>query len=821
VWEVSEYNLDVLGWFQFERLCQSLLKARCGLDVEAWGLRSDWGRDAYSEEALRFPHDEENPGPFIFQVKFVEKANGAGAEPLPALIAGVRSELRRIEQRREAGDWEEPRYYVLLTNTPLEAKQRTEVAAILEEKLPRSRITIQASSDLDALLDGSPAVRLGYPQILGVRDIFALLGKQVNKEIVERSTQVLQIATDRAPSFVATTAYTDALNKLRARHFVVLTGPPEMGKTTIAWMIALARLSGGWEAYECRKPGELFAVLDPERPQIFVADDAFGSTEYRPDRAELWAEDLGKVLRVLDNRHWLLLTSRPAPLKQALERLNVQDTGGEFPRPNEVIVNASALSVQEKAQMLYRHAKASVPSEEGRALIRGVAWTLVGNKHFTPLRIRRFVTERMPEILEAPEDEQFELIKATAAASIELTTTEMRTSFATLEELPQVLLISLLDAGSSRVDAEQLAAGFERQLGRPPERSALATAEMIEDHFLRIQRLEIPDGEAQVSIEWVHPSVRDVVIEHLSRDPAARRAFLSRAGLDGLMLALSSEGGNEGERLFPLLLEPDDWARATARLADLPGALTPKSDLSRLASLLADTARLAGEPEGAAHEAELKALTRGGLEALAAEWDRRREPLTNPELRSFYVASASCLPPLPGPDLLPSWQADLDAVDKTIEDVYYEPLLSLADEWLTLVALMRIYEPRWLKGLDFPAAYSERLGAIADRTADARDGLERPQVADRDEPGEYEEAPPWLGWVDTAERIARSLAVFEPELRERVESIPGQLEEIADEWHDYEELHDAYGEPDQDHLYDRDDGEEPEAFDLQEFFTDL
>jgi hypothetical protein len=819
---MSEYNLDVLGWFQFERLCQSLLKARCGLDVEAWGVRSDWGRDAYSEEALRFPHDEENPGPFIFQVKFVEKANGAGAKPLPALIAGVRSELRRIEQRREAGDWEEPRYYVLLTNSPLEAKQRTEVAAILAEKLPHSRITIQASSDLDALLDGSPAVRLGYPQILGVRDIFALLGKQVNKEIVERSSQVLQIATDRAPSFVATTAYTDALNKLRARHFVVLTGPPEMGKTTIAWMIALARLSGGWESYECRKPGELFAVLDPERPQIFVADDAFGSTEYRPDRAELWAEDLGKVLRVLDNRHWLLLTSRPAPLKQALERLNMQDTGGEFPRPNEVIVNASALSVQEKAQMLYRHGKASVPSEKGRALIRGVAWTLVGNEHFTPLRIRRFVTERMPEILEAPEDEQVALIMATAAASIELTTTEMRTSFATLEELAQVLLISLLDAGSSRVDAEQLAAGFERQLGRPPERSALATAEMIEDHFLRIQRLEIPDGEAEVSIEWVHPSVRDVVIEHLGRDPAARRAFLSRAGLDGLMLALSSEGGSEGERLFPLLLESDDWAQAIERLADLPANLTSKGDLPRLASLFADTARLAGDPEGASHEAELKALTKGGLEALAAEWDRRGEPLTNPELRSFYTASAGFLPPLSGPDLLPSWRAAVEAVDKTLADAYFEPLLSLADEWLTQANLMRVYEPRWLKGLDFPAAYTERLGAIADRTEAARDGLNRPEVGDREEPGEYEDGPPWLGWVDTAERLARSIALHEPELRERLEAIPGLLDEIAEEWRDYEVLHDAYGEPDdEDHLYEGEHDEAPEVFDLQEFFADL
>ena len=33
-----------------------------------------------------------------------------------------------------------------------------------------------------------------------------------------------------------------------------------------------------------------------DRPQVFVADDAFGSTEYRPDAAERWARELGRML---------------------------------------------------------------------------------------------------------------------------------------------------------------------------------------------------------------------------------------------------------------------------------------------------------------------------------------------------------------------------------------------------------------------------------------------------------------------------------------------------------------------------------------------
>jgi hypothetical protein len=49
----------------------------------------------------------------------------------------------------------------------------------------------------------------------------------------------------------------------------------------------------------------LVGAFDWERPQLFVADDAFGSTAYRPDAAEHWARELGPMLQALDERHWL------------------------------------------------------------------------------------------------------------------------------------------------------------------------------------------------------------------------------------------------------------------------------------------------------------------------------------------------------------------------------------------------------------------------------------------------------------------------------------------------------------------------------------
>lgn len=66
----TRYRLDDLGWYQFEQLIQSALKADLGIGVESWGERRDQGRDAYCEDALNFPSKHlSEAGPFIFQAK--------------------------------------------------------------------------------------------------------------------------------------------------------------------------------------------------------------------------------------------------------------------------------------------------------------------------------------------------------------------------------------------------------------------------------------------------------------------------------------------------------------------------------------------------------------------------------------------------------------------------------------------------------------------------------------------------------------------------------------------------------------------------------
>ena len=176
------YRLDDLGWFHFEKLVQSLLKAHLGLQVESWGgSQSDLGRDAYCQYVLAFPDPKEKrDGPFVFQVKFVQNANAAGADWWPALSRAVGAEARALRKRIGMAGCREPAHYVLVTNAPLNVAARQHVEAAIRGVILGASVTSLGGSDVCDLMDQNPDIRRSFPEVLGLRDLDFLLSEVVN-----------------------------------------------------------------------------------------------------------------------------------------------------------------------------------------------------------------------------------------------------------------------------------------------------------------------------------------------------------------------------------------------------------------------------------------------------------------------------------------------------------------------------------------------------------------------------------------------------------------------------------------------------------------
>ena len=208
---------------------------------------------------------------------------------------------------------------------------RPDGSAFGPRRRPRSTIHIVGASHICAWIDTAKGLALRFPQLFSLAEALTLLAQFTTVDLRLKSSVALEMASDIAQVFVPTDAYRRALSVLQRHHFVVLEGPPEMGKTCIARMIALAMLREGWEAIECTHPSDLMRQYLPDIAQIFIADDSFGRTDYNPDRVSGWQHELPYILRKLDAHHGLLLTSRAHLLQMAKGYLDVSGFNEVFP----------------------------------------------------------------------------------------------------------------------------------------------------------------------------------------------------------------------------------------------------------------------------------------------------------------------------------------------------------------------------------------------------------------------------------------------------------------------------------------------------------
>ena len=589
---MTRYRLDDLGWYDFEKLIQALLKHALDLRIESWGGPGDHGRDSYHPGHLTLPSKEQLAAPVVFQVKFVVKASVSGTGSAVYALNAVKREMRVIEQRIQSNMWKHPASYFFITNAQLDGTSRERIVGSVNHTLPDAECTVWGGDDVCDMLDAHPELRKSFPEILSIRDLETLLREVINQGIIERSRLAIEEAREVAPVFVHTRAYASAMRALSKYGFVVLDGPPEMGKTVIARMISLVKISEGWAGIDCRTPDDIFDALDRNEKQIFIADDAFGRTEYDPSLGRMWERDLGKVLRIRGADHWIVWTTRKHILQRALREIDVSANAQDFPSPSEIIVSAESLSLEEKARMLYKHAKVAGLAHQQKAVVRENARSIVESPHFTPERIRRFVRETLGLL---PADAPSPLLRQKVVEEIQNPTKSVMLAYRRLTTEQRWLLISLLELEGGSVDAPALIKQNERHAPKLSGSNVLDAANELTGSFITVRGSRL---------EWTHPSYRDLVIEELAGEPRDTIKFLKETNLAGLKIAVSESGGVGGTRRYPLIQDVETQKAFQTRIMALLHQ-EPRSFASIMTIL---TSALRGDEIRADHEELIKNL---------------------------------------------------------------------------------------------------------------------------------------------------------------------------------------------------------------------
>jgi hypothetical protein len=563
-----DYNLDALGWYNFERLVQGLLKDLIGSGVSSFGGSKDQGRDACLKSASApFPTKETRwNGNWIFQVKFVDVGLRGQAAARRALLRTFESELKYILNRATSPIGRKLKrvdIYVLITNVIVTPSVDDELRATFS-RYHKGKFHVISGKDICDYLRERGDLRRSFPQLLGLADLELI----VNATVRRRSKTYLSRYQRELGTFVRTAAYERAWEKLRKHRFIVLDGPPEIGKSFICAALAVLFATEGFEIIEVKTPDDVWANHKSGRKQLFVADDAVGTITLEAPTASAWERDLKKILTLLHSDHYMIWTARRYILEAAIETTKLGSIGGGFPELNEVVVEADSLSEREKAEILYNHAKHANLSEHCRKLIRDNAAKIVNHKNYYPERIRALTYEKLRGALDGESWSPDEVTWKGIDEFLRNPSKSWNAAFDKLTPEEQALLLCLMDF-THGTTADTLKSAFHYRSEESFSLSFEQCIDRLNNSFIRASNSYWSN---QKLINFAHPSIRDMLTVKLASVSAARSAYIdsvSPSGIPALIQALSGTTDDDKEGIIQANT-PADVETLIARIARLP-----------------------------------------------------------------------------------------------------------------------------------------------------------------------------------------------------------------------------------------------------------
>ncbi|MDI1455600.1 hypothetical protein NHG22_17500 [Streptomyces sp. ATE26] len=356
-----DFALHTLGWRAFQDLCAAVLREVWAQSVHTFADSNDGGRDGAFYGTWRQPPDpigvQDVPdGPFVLQCKHTKKAD---TTLTPSDLSDEFAKARALVNRGLCGS------YVLLTNARVSG---TSEATIRQQLLDAGVGHVQ-------VLDGQwicdtiatrQRLRTFVPRVYGLGDLSQILDERAYTQ----GKALLGHLRDKLATFVVTDAYRHAVQAAEEHGFVLLLGEPGVGKSVIAETLAMTALDR-WgclpvQAHDADGFERHWNPLEPD--QFFWIDDAFGSVRHERHLTDNWVRRMQKVMVAVRSGAKVVLTSRDYIYRDARRYLREY----AYPLLNEqqVVVDATQISPEERRQIVYNHIKLGDQPREVRSSLK-------------------------------------------------------------------------------------------------------------------------------------------------------------------------------------------------------------------------------------------------------------------------------------------------------------------------------------------------------------------------------------------------------------------------------------------------------------------
>ena len=354
-------RLENLSPIDFEELCRDIAYRETGLRFSAFGPGPDGGVDGRLSKDNNWT---------ILQCKHYIRSSFLD------LKTAVSKELHKLSQLML-------KRYIPFTSQSLTPARTDLLAALLGDYL-NDPGDIWGREDIEGALRRHPTVEKSHIKLW-------LSSTAVLQRILQSGLEAYTQATEESilaelKVYARNQSFDEADKKLEEQKVLVISGPPGVGKTTLAKMLCYYYLNQGWTFCAIRTLDDGFARIDDETPTIFFFDDFLGRIKL--ERQSLLQRESALavfVRRVRASKNARFVLTTRAYIFEEARRISDYVDDKHF-QLSKYLLDVGSYTRKIRSYILYNHLLASsLTQEHFEALLKG-DWLkkLIDHKNYNP-----------------------------------------------------------------------------------------------------------------------------------------------------------------------------------------------------------------------------------------------------------------------------------------------------------------------------------------------------------------------------------------------------------------------------------------------------